>query len=226
MGAMAAGLWSYPTDLGLYVVSWVVMMTGMMVPSIVPTVRSHQKAVRCHRGRRAALVTSAAFVAGYLAVWSAAGLVPYALVRVGGGLDGGLLMGGVGRYLAAGVLAAAAAYQLTPPKRACLRRFCAPLEPMWEVGSGGRIGGLRTGLESGLWCVGCCWALMASLFALDLMSLTWIFVIWAQVMAERLLPTRSMAIVGVAAVLAALAIGVVVGAPIATIPGHGAPMRT
>ncbi len=50
MGAMAAGLWSYPTDLGLYVVSWVVMMTGMMVPSIVPTDRSHQKAVRCHRG--------------------------------------------------------------------------------------------------------------------------------------------------------------------------------
>ena len=52
------------------------------------------------------------------------------------------------------------------------------------------------------------------------------FLIWALVMAERLLPSRSMAIVGVAVVLTALAIGVVVGAPIATIPGHGAPMRT
>jgi predicted metal-binding membrane protein len=144
---------------------------------------------------------------------------------VGGALDGGLLIGGAGRYLAAGVLVAAAAYQLAPPKHACLRRFRALPSGARNVRHNGGAGALRLGLESGGWCLGCCWALMASLVALGMMSLTWMILLWTLVMAERLLPSRRLATVGVAFILAALAIGVAVGAPITTIPAHGgAPM--
>ena len=83
------------------------------------------------------------------------------------------------------MLAAAAAYQLAPSKQACLRRLCGAPASVWEVGRGGRTRALRTGLECGGWCLGCCWALMASVFALGLMSLVWMVAIWALIMTER-----------------------------------------
>jgi predicted metal-binding membrane protein len=226
MAGMDAGRWSYPTDLGFFVGTWIAMMTAMMLPSIMPTVLVHERTVRSHRGLRTAFAMSGAFLGGYLGVWSAAGLIFYALLRAGGALDSGLLTsGGAGRYLAAGVLVAASAYQLAPPKQACLRRFCAPVTSARDLVHAGRVGALRMGLESGGWCLGCCWALMASLVALGVMSATWMILIWALVMAERLLPSRRLAAVGVAFILAALAIAVAVSAPISTIPAHGgAPM--
>jgi predicted metal-binding membrane protein len=225
MAGMAARLWSYPADLGLYIGTWIAMTTAMMLPSITPTVIVYERAVRSHRGRRAALALSVAFVGGYLAVWGVAGLVPYALLRVGAALDSGLLIGGAGRYLAAAVLVAAAVYQLAPPKHACLRRFRALPGCVRNICHSGGIGALRWGLESGGWCLGCSWALMASLVALGVMSLTWMILTWTLVMAERLLPSRRLATVGVAFILAALAIGVAVGAPISPVPAHGsAPM--
>jgi predicted metal-binding membrane protein len=210
MAGMDAGHWSYPTDLALYAGTWVAMMTAMMLPAIVPTVLVYGRAVRSHRGRRTAFATTAAFVGGYLAIWGAAGLIPYALLGAAGAPVPG---GAASRYLAAGVLLAAAAYQLAPPKRACLRGLCAPLPPVMDAGHlGGGLGALRAGLESAGRCLGCCWALMASLFALGVMSVTWMILIWILVMAERLLPSRRLATVGVAFVLAALAAGVLVGA--------------
>jgi predicted metal-binding membrane protein len=100
------------------------------------------------------------------------------------------------------VIAAAAVYQLTPPKDACLRRL--------RVRPGG-TGALTAGIECGAWCLGCCWALMAALVALGLMSLPGMILIWALVMGERLLPSPRLARLGVAAVLAAVALGVLAG---------------
>ena len=93
-----------------------------------------------------------------------------------------------GRYVAAGVIAIAAIYQLTPLKDVCLAKCRSPLA--FVVGSwrSGRIGAARMGIEHGAWCVGCCWALMATLFALGLMSITWTVVIAAVVALEKLLP--------------------------------------
>jgi predicted metal-binding membrane protein len=198
MSGMGAGLWSAPTDPGSYLGAWVPMMAAMMLPSIVPATLQFDRAIRSRRGRRIALALGVVFAGGYLAVWIAAGAVPYAVLRLGGALAGGA----AGRLLAAGVLAAAAAYQLSPPKGACLRRL--------RVRPGG-AGALRAGLECGAWCLGCCWALMASLVALGLMSLPWMVLVWALVMAERLLPSPRLVTVGVAAVLVAVAIGVVAG---------------
>jgi predicted metal-binding membrane protein len=198
MGGMDAGLWSYPAGLGLYLATWTAMMAAMMLPAILPTALRYERAIlRGPRGPRTALVLSGAFAVGYLAVWSAAGLVPFALL----GWAGGLLTGAAGRYAAAGVLVAAAAYQFLPARRACLRRLGAPR-------ADGGLGAVRAGLEAGGWCVGCSWTLMAALVALGLMSPTWMIVTWALVMAERLLPSSRLATTGVAAVLAALAVGV------------------
>ena len=198
MDGMDTGLWSYPADLGTYLGTWTAMMAAMMLPAILPAALSYERAVLSGpRGPRTALVLGGAFAVGYLAVWSAVGLIPFALVRSAGGI----LAGADGRYAAAAVLVAAAAYQLLPARRACLRRLGAPHLD-------GGLGAVRAGLGAGGWCLGCSWALMAGLVALGLMSLTWMIVVWALVMAERLLPSSPVATVGVAAVLAALAAGV------------------
>jgi predicted metal-binding membrane protein len=212
MGGMATGPWSYPAELPLFAATWVAMTAAMMLPAITPTVLAYEGRVRRRRGRRTALGLSLAFVAAYLAVWAMAGVVPYALLMAGGALDGQLFMGGAGRDLAVGVLVAAAAYQLLPAKRACLRRLCGPPAHVGEEAPGGAARALSTGLRSGAWCLGCCWALMAGLFALGLMNLTWMVVIWALIMAERLLPRPRLVTVGVASALLGLAVAAALGA--------------
>ena len=106
------------------------------------------------------------------------------------------------------MIAAAAVYQLTPLKDVCLAKCRSPLA--FVVGSwrGGRVGAARMGVEHGAWCVGCCWALMATLFALGLMSLAWTVVIAALIALEKLLPWERGANRGVALLLIALALGV------------------
>jgi predicted metal-binding membrane protein len=198
MTGMDAGLWSAPADLGPYLGAWVPMMTAMMLPSIVPAAVQFDRAIRSQRGRRIALAHGVVFAGGYLVVWATAGAVPFAVLRLASAFAGSA----EGRYLAAGVIVVAAAYQLAPQKDACLRRL--------RVRPGG-AGALRAGLECGAWCLGCCWALMASLVALGLMSLPWMVLIWALVMGERLLPSPRVAALGIAAVLVSVAVCVLTG---------------
>ena len=120
------------------------------------------------------------------------------------------------------VVAAAAAYQLTPLKDVCLAKCRSPLA--FVVGSwrGGRIGALRMGIDHGAWCVGCCWALMATLFALGVMSIAWTVVIAVLIALEKLLPWERAANVGIALLLIVLALGVALvpeQVPWLTIPG-------
>jgi predicted metal-binding membrane protein len=180
------------TDLGAFgwfAASWLLMMAAMMLPSLVPAALAFTRA-----GRRAVLP----FVAGYLAAWTAAGVGAYLVFEPLRSLDAPVLAWDrAGRYVAAGVILAAAAYQLTAAKAGCLRRCQAPLVS---------AGGLRGGLRHGASCVACCAGLMAALFALGVMSLTWMLVIAALIAAERLLPWRTRAVYGVAAALAVLAI--------------------
>jgi predicted metal-binding membrane protein len=89
---------------------------------------------------------------------------------------------------------------------------------------GGLGGALRMGAVHGTWCLGCCWALMAALFALGAMSLAWMVVIAVLIAVEKLIPWRTAATAGVAAVLAALAIGV--AASPAHVPGLTVPSDT
>ena len=169
------------------------------------------------------------FLAGYLAVWAAAGLLGYALLEAGRSLDGGLFAWDrAGRFTAAGVLAAAALYQLTPSKNACLSRCRSRRAFLLEDRRDGRDGALRIGIEHGAWCLGCCWALMAALFALGAMSVGWMALISVLIAAERLLPRRALATLGVASLLVVVAIGVAAAparVPMLTIPHSGAAMQ-
>jgi predicted metal-binding membrane protein len=144
------------------------------------------------------------------------------VLEVGHALDGGFFAWDhAGKWAAAGVLAVAAAYELTPLKDACLRRCRSPVGFLTSEWSDGRAGALRMGVVHGGWCLGCCWALMAALFALGAMSLFWMIVIALLVAVEKMLPWGRIATVGVAAVLAALAVGLA-AAP-AKVPGLTVP---
>jgi predicted metal-binding membrane protein len=231
MAGMDEGPGTDPGAFGFYVTTWVVMMAAMMFPSVAPTVVMY---VRLHRGRRAKGLSApagavAAFLAGYLAAWAAAGVAGYGLLKAGRALDGGALAWDeAGRWVVVGVLVAAAAYQLTPLKDACLRRCRGPLSFFMESWREGRLGALRMGLGHGGWCVGCCWALMASLFALGAMSLAWMAVVAALIAVEKLLPWRAAATYGVTGVLVALAVTVAAApedVPGLTIPGEGMEME-
>jgi len=142
---------------------------------------------------------------------------------VGRSLDGGFFTWDRGgRWAAAAVLLVAALYELTSRKGACLTRCRCPGGFLLERWRDGRRGALRMGIEHGVWCLGCCWALMAALFALGAMSVAWMVLISALIAAERLLPWRMLATSCVASVLAAIAIGVAAApasVPALTIPG-------
>ena len=211
MLGMDAGPGTDPGSLGFYIVSWVVMMSAMMLPSIVPMVLAFGIVQRRRRARGAVerAVSSWLFVGGYLLTWTAFGLLAYGLYVGARSLSiSGLSWHRGGPYLAGGVLLAAAIYQLTPLKRASLLRCRAPLDFVLIRWRDGPLGALRMGVAHGAWCVGCCWGLMAALFALGVMSLTWMVAIAALIALEKLLPGRERANLLVATTLVVLALGV------------------
>ena len=189
---------------------WAVMMAAMMLPSLVPMAGAY---ARRARGGAAvvtpqSLVGTALFAGGYLLAWILTGLVAWIIFEVVSSLDLGFLSWDEGgRYLAGAVIAGAALYELTPLKAECLRH-CRDRELLvadWREGSGGA---LRMGLGQGAYCIGSSWALMAALFALGVMSITWMVVIAAAIAVEKLLPWREPATWATAALLTVLAIGV------------------
>jgi predicted metal-binding membrane protein len=206
--------------LGWFLGVWLVMMAAMMFPSVSPTVALYSRMTK-KRSPSAPLV----FVTGYLLTWTAAGLVAYGISEASGRLLGDVLSWDrAGRWMAGGILVAAAIYELTPLKTVCLRHCRSPLGFLLSSWRDGLSGALRMGAQHGAWCVGCCWALMASLFALGVMSIAWMAFVAALIAAEKTLPWRRAVTYGTAAIL--LALGVLVVAvpesiPGLTIPGHG-----
>jgi predicted metal-binding membrane protein len=204
------------TDLGAldwFAGVWVVMMAAMMFPSVAPTV-----ALYAQRTRRRGLDRPLLFTSGYLLVWAVAGLAGYGLVQLGGNLLGAeLRWGGAGQWLAGGVLAIAALYELTPIKRVCLEECRSPLGLLAGTSRDGRLAAAKIGARHATWCVGCCWALMAALFALGVMSLVWMAFVAALITFEKTLPWLRVLTRGTAALLLILAT-LLVAAPQA-VPG-------
>ena len=220
MEGMDGGPW---TDLGTFawfLGVWVVMMAAMMFPSVAPTVALYS---RLTRSRSPALPL--VFTAGYLLTWAAVGALAFA-VAVGGGHAAGnvLAWDRAGRWVAGATLVVAAVYELTPLKDVCLGKCRSPLGFLLGSWRDGPAGALRMGTRHGAWCVGCCWALMASLFALGVMSLVWMAVVAGLIALEKLVPWRRVALFGTTGVLAALGVLLLAtpGAlPGLTIPGTG-----
>jgi predicted metal-binding membrane protein len=218
MRGMDDGPWSGLGTLGWFLGVWVVMMAAMMFPSVAPTVALYARMSRPSR------LVPLVFTAGYLTTWAAAGVVAFSIGvaadRIGGG---DLAWEHAGRPLAGATLLAAAVYELTPLKNACLGRCRSPLGTLLGSWRGGWSGALRMGLGNGAWCVGCCWALMASLFALGIMSVIWMAVVAGLIATEKILPWRRTATYGTALLLVTLGVLVLVAPdalPALHVPGH------
>jgi predicted metal-binding membrane protein len=225
MAGMDQGPGTDPGSLGFYVSVWILMMVAMMLPSAAATVVAYSTVQMRKRdlGRAAQRGATAAFVGGYLVAWTAFGIVAYALFEFLRSLDvDALAWRRNGPYAAAAVIAIAAVYQLTRLKDVCLAKCRSPLAFVVGSWGDGQLGALRMGIEHGAWCVGCCWALMATLFALGLMSVGWMVVIAAMIALEKLLPFKRVANRGIALLLIVLALGVALApeqVPGLTLPG-------
>ena len=210
--------------LGWFLGVWVVMMAAMMFPSVAPTV-----ALYARMTRRKALTAPLLFAAGYLLTWTATGLVAYGVLDLGRATLGGeLAWERAGRWVAGGTLVVAAAYELTPLKDVCLTRCRSPLGFLLGAWRDGPGGALSMGARHGAWCTGCCWALMASLFALGVMSLAWMALVAGLIALEKTLPWRRPATYATAMILLVLGV-LLIAAPDAvpglTTPGAGAEME-
>jgi predicted metal-binding membrane protein len=209
--------------LGWFVGVWIVMMAAMMFPSVSPTVALYSRMTRSRTP-----VAPLAFVAGYLVAWSAAGLVAYGLSGVGQSLLGSeLSWDGAGRWLAGGTLVVAAVYELTPLKDVCLAKCRSPLGFLIGSWRNGLSGALDMGVRHGAWCIGCCWALMASLFALGVMSLAWMAFVAALIALEKTVPFGRSITYATAALLLVVGIALIAvphAVPGLTTPGEGGAM--
>jgi predicted metal-binding membrane protein len=184
MGGMDDGPGTDLGAVGWFLGVWTVMMAAMMLPSVSPTVALYARMARS--GPRTAPWM---FASGYLATWAAAGLGAYGVFKLGEALLGDeLAWDGAGRWLAGGTLLLAAAYELTPMKHVCLGKFRSPLGFLLSTWRGGMRGAVEMGALHGAWCVGCCWALMASLFAVGVMSLAWMAFAAALIALEKTVP--------------------------------------
>jgi predicted metal-binding membrane protein len=219
MAGMDAGPGSDLGSLGFFIGVWVVMMAAMMFPSVGPTVLMHARIQSGRQARGEALAgATLLFLAGYLLAWAAAGVLAYAIFRLARAASGDLFSWHrAGPYLAGAIVVGAAVYQLTPLKDVCLRHCRSPLMFLLEHWRAGRLGSLWMGIAHGGWCVGCCWALMAALFALGVMSLGWMAFVGVLIAVEKLLPWKALASYGIAVVL--LVLGLTVAFAPASVPG-------
>jgi predicted metal-binding membrane protein len=219
MRGMDAGPGTDLGGLGWFIGIWVTMMAAMMLPSVSPMVLAFARVTKERSSRgQAAFVPTWVFLGGYLAAWTAYGLVAYALFRVINAVAGdALAWDRAGPYVAGGAIVAAGLYQLTPIKDVCLRHCRTPLHFLLHGWHEGKFGALRMGVEHGLYCVGCCWGLMIVLFSLGVMSLVWMAVIAGVIFAEKVFPfgERLARIVAVAFI----ALGIWIAASPGSVPG-------
>lgn len=186
MAMMAAQPWN-ASYFGAMLAMWMVMMIGMMLPSAAPVVllfdALEMQAGRFRHGR------TALFAAGYVLAWAFFSVVATSAQWA---LSAATLlsaaMSSTSLVLAGLLLGIAGVYQLTPWKTACLRQCRSPAELLVGKRRNGRFGPLLAGLQHGAYCIGCCWALMALLFAFGIMNLLWVAVLATFVFVEKLTP--------------------------------------
>jgi predicted metal-binding membrane protein len=218
MRGMDDGPWTSLGTFGWFLGTWVVMMAAMMFPSVAPTIALYSRMSGKSR------LMPVLFTGGYLLTWAGAGVVAFVIGLAASHVAGGeLSWGRAGRPAAGAMLVLAAGYELTPVKNVCLGKCRSPLGTLLGSWHDRWSGALRMGATNGAWCVGCCWALMASLFALGVMGVTWMATVAGFIALEKILPWRRTATYGTAIVLLVLGVLVLVapqGLPGLTVPGH------
>ena len=185
----AGGIWTL-AYLGATFVMWALMMVAMMLPSAAPMILLYSRFARQASPRP--LAYTAAFLGAYVAVWTlfslVAALAQAALVWAGAVSAMSLALGNLNA--AGALLVLAGLYQLSTVKQACLDQCRSPLSFFMRRSRPGPGGAFRLGLAHGLFCLGCCWALMLLLFVGGVMNLAWIAGLALIVLAEKALPAR------------------------------------
>ncbi len=183
--------WPAMTLLPLFLM-WAIMMIAMMLPSAMPMILTFAAVSRNRQGIGRHYIPLSIFVLGYVAIWCAFSVV--AAVSQWWLHRAALLSASMmsnSRWFAGALLLAAAAFQFTPFKRACLTHCRGPLEFIMTRWREGNVGAFRMGLEHGAFCAGCCWALMALLFVAGVMNILWIAALTLFVCLEKVMPARA-----------------------------------
>jgi predicted metal-binding membrane protein len=201
-------------DVALLLAMWMVMMAAMMLPGSAPVVAAFAAINRRRRERGAPYVPTVIFLAGYLTMWAlfsaGAVLLQWAL-QLGGLLTTMMQSGSL--WLSAALFLAAGLYQFSPLKRRCLDYCRSPDGFILSEWRDGALGALVMGWRHGLFCLGCCFALMLLLFAVAVMDLRWVAVLTVLVTAEKLLPGARIwrASIGIVLILSSIGLFVAAG---------------
>lgn len=183
------GSWTV-VDWGSMFLMWAVMMTAMMVPTAAPMILIFASVNRKRQEQLRPFVPTGVFLSGYVLVWcgfAASATVANWALHINDQLD--MMMGAsTSAYLGGSLLLAAGAFQWSRLKYACLSHCRSPLSFLMTDWKEGRWGALKMGLHHGIYCVGCCWILMALLFVLGIMNLAWIAALAGFVLLEKVIP--------------------------------------
>jgi len=192
MGAGMAMVELRPWTAGYFLMMltmWIIMMVGMMLPSVVPMVLIYAKVVKKAAREGRPVASAYGFVAGYLVIWIGFSVLAtvaqwqldqFALLSP--------MMVSNSPWLGAVILFFAGVYQLLPIKNQCLKHCRGPIQFIAEHWKSGSMGAFRMGLEHGTFCLGCCWLLMLLLFVGGVMNLLWIIAITIFVLLEKVIP--------------------------------------
>jgi predicted metal-binding membrane protein len=188
MAAMQMPSWTPEYSLMMFLM-WAIMMVGMMLPSVTPTVLIYAAIARKSAAQGTPVAPTGVFVCGYLAVWvgfsGLATLLQWGLERA---TLLSPMMVSKSPVLGAAILIIAGIYQWLPIKDKCLHHCRSPVDSITAHWRNGIMGAFRMGLSHGLFCLGCCWALMGLLFVGGVMNLLWIAAITLFVLLEKILP--------------------------------------
>ena len=188
MTTMQIRSWSAGYFLMMFLM-WAIMMVGMMLPSVAPTVLIFAAVARKSAAQGNPSVPTGAFVGGYLVIWILFSLLA---TTAQWGLDRAALLSPMmvanSVNLGAGLLISAGVYQWLPIKDQCLRQCRSPVDFIAAHWRAGVPGAFRMGLSHGAYCLGCCWVLMGLLFVGGVMNLLWIAAITLFVLLEKILP--------------------------------------
>jgi predicted metal-binding membrane protein len=188
MAMPSTGAWGL-ADLLMIFAMWSIMMIAMMVPSATPMLLTFASINRRRYAQGRRFVSVWVFLAGYIASWT---VFSFVATLAQWGLHNleliSPMMVGTSPVLGSLVLISAGIYQWTPFKYACLRHCRSPLAFLLNYWRDGKVGAFLMGLRHGAYCLGCCWLLMAVLFAVGVMNLTWIIALSVFVLLEKLIP--------------------------------------
>ncbi len=186
--AMTQMVWT-PLVVAAMLAMWTIMMAAMMLPGAAPMILLFATLSRKQRERQTPYGPTAAFALGYAIIWLGFSLLATAAQW---GLDAAALLSPglavTSRLIAGGVLLGAGVYQFTPVKTTCLKNCRTPLDFLMGHWRSGPRGAFVMGIQHGLYCLGCCWLLMALLFVGGIMNLAWVAALSLFVLLEKTVP--------------------------------------